>query len=442
MPKFVSGQIERHQNLANILDNLGWLFFDKVLQMVGGLLIGIWLARYLGPEQFGQLNYVIAFFGLFAAFATLGTNGIVVRDIVRDPDGTGATLGSAFILLLLGGLVGFILIVSSIAWLRPDDNLTRNMVAILGASLVFKSSLVFKYWFESQLMSRYTVWVGSGVFLVISLIKVIMILNAAPLIAFVWVALVEAVLVAIGLFGIYIRKSGAIQNWSVQLDRSISLLKDSLPLMFMTVLLGIYTKIDMLMIEHFLGWNATGIYAAALKIAEAWFFLAVILVQSLYPSLIKAESFDEEIFKKRLLYFYSFMFWFSFIVSFFLYLFADSLILLLFGVKYIEAVLVFQLYVWSGIFVFVITSSSRWFLIKNRSNSLLARSLLGAVMNVMLNYWLIQAYGLIGAALSTLITYFVVAYIYDVFDKSARGQLLVKLAAIVFPFKLLWVRNV
>ena len=86
IPAFVHRRIAHRPNLVKIVDNIGWLFFDKILRMGVGLFVGVWIARYLGPEQFGLLSFAIAFVGLFGAIATLGLQGIVVRDIVRDPD--------------------------------------------------------------------------------------------------------------------------------------------------------------------------------------------------------------------------------------------------------------------------------------------------------------------------------------------------------------------
>jgi O-antigen/teichoic acid export membrane protein len=435
-------RISNQPSFSKILDNIGWLFLDKALRMIVGLFVGVWVARYLGPEKFGQLNYAVAFVSLFGAIASMGLNSIVVRDIVRDPENTHATLGAAFILQLIGGIVALTASVLTITWFRPEDSLTKSMVAILGFSLVFKSSEVIKYWFESQVQSRYTVWIENGILVIVASIKVVMILIRAPIIAFVYIILLEAGLVATGLFGIYLKRGMEVGKWSVRFDRIISLFKDSIPLILMSILLSVYTKIDLLMVEYFLGWDATGLYTAAVKIAESWFFLAVIFVQSLYPSFIKSEQFDKDGLKHILTLFYSFMFWFSCIVSFILYIASDTLIVILYGLQYIDAVPVFKLYVWSGVFVFVITSSSRWFLLKNRTSSLLYRSCLGAISNVALNYFFIRKFGLVGASLSTLISYFIVAYIYDIFDYEARKNLIIKFYSIYYPIKWLLKRSI
>jgi O-antigen/teichoic acid export membrane protein len=70
IPAFVRHRLTHRPNLVKILDNIGWLFLDKVLRVGVGLLVGVWIARYLGPEQFGLLNFAFAVIGLFSVAAS------------------------------------------------------------------------------------------------------------------------------------------------------------------------------------------------------------------------------------------------------------------------------------------------------------------------------------------------------------------------------------
>ena len=433
IPASIHRRIAHRPNLVKIVDNIGWLFFDKILRMSVGLFVMVWVARYLGPEQFGLLNFATAFTGLFGAVAALGLQGIVVRDIVRDPESAKVTLGTAALLQLIGGLISFLLILGAIAYLRPDDALARSIVAILGSMMLLKASEVAVYWFESQVQSKYTVWVRNGVFLMFAGIKVLLILQQAQLIAFAWAILAEAAVVAMILLIVMDQCGPALTSLHVSADRAKTLLRDSWPLIFMGLMLSVYTKIDIVMVEYFLGSKATGIYSAAVTIAECWFFIPVVVVNTIYPALINAHEKINADFEEKIIYLYSVMFWFPFVVSFVLMLSSKFIFTNLYGSEYVDAVSVFQLYVWSGIFVFVITASSRWYLVKNNQIGLLYRAVLGAFLNVGLNYGLLPVYGLHGAATATLVTYFIVAYAYDWFDKHAREQAKYKIIAIISP---------
>ena len=262
LPGFIRARIENRPGLLKILDNIGWLFFDKMLRMAVGLLIVVWMARYLGPEQFGLLNFAMAFVGLFGAIATLGLQGIVVRDIVRKPEESKVILGTGFVLQVVGGLMAFGLVILVISLLRPDDTLAKTIVAILGFTQVLKASEVVKYWFESQVQSKFVVWVENGVFLIIAGVKVAMILLQAPLMAFVWAAFAEALLVAALLFAVYGWKIGSISSWKPSFDRGKMLLRDSWPLILSGIAVVVYMKIDQIMLGQMIGDQAVGIYSA------------------------------------------------------------------------------------------------------------------------------------------------------------------------------------
>ena len=180
LPTPIRRRIEHRPGLVKILDNIGWLFFDKILRMGIGLSVGVWVARYLGPEQFGLFNFALAFIGLFGAIATLGLQSIVVREIVRDLESARLTLGTAAILHLIAGLISFLLILVAITYLRPDDPLAHSIVAIVEAMLLFKASDIAVYWFESQVQSKYTVWVRYIGFLIFPIIKVVSTLKRRP----------------------------------------------------------------------------------------------------------------------------------------------------------------------------------------------------------------------------------------------------------------------
>ena len=261
LPSFIRSRIENRPGLLKILDNISWLFFDKILRMGVGLLVGVWLARYLGPEQFGLLNFAMAFVGLFGAVATLGLQGIMVRDIVRKPDTAPEILGTGFVLRIIGGFAAFLLVLAMISYLRPDDTLAKSIVAILGFTQILKASEVIKYWFESQVQSKFVVWVENGVFLVIAGVKVAMILSEAPIMAFVWAAFVEALLVTVLLLSVYGWKVAPVSSWKPNLSRSRKLLKDSWPLILSGIAVMVYMRIDQIMLGQMIGDEAVGIYS-------------------------------------------------------------------------------------------------------------------------------------------------------------------------------------
>lgn len=290
VPAFVRRRIAHRPNLVKIVDNMGWLFFDKVLRMGVGLLVGVWVARHLGPEKFGLLSFASAFVGMFGAVAGLGLQNIVVRDIVRDPSSKEETLGTAAALQFIGGLIAYGLIIGTIFWLRSEDSLAKALVAILGSMVLLKASEVVVYWFESQVMSKYIVWVENATFLVFAVIKIGFLLNNAPLIAFAWIATAEALVVAL-LLGVMSKLRGPrLQHMHITMLRAMSLLKDSWPLLLSGIAITLNMKIDQVMLGFMADDIEVGVYSAAVRISEVWYFTIGVILASVFPYLAKSHA--------------------------------------------------------------------------------------------------------------------------------------------------------
>jgi O-antigen/teichoic acid export membrane protein len=429
-PAFIRRRIAHRPNLLKIVDNIGWLFFDKILRMGVGLIVGVWIARYLGPEQFGLLSFATAFVGLFGAIAGLGLQGIVVRDIVRDPSRKEETLGTAAMLQFVGGLIAYGLILGTIFWLRPDDTLAKVLVAILGSMMLFKASELVVYWFESQVLSKYTVWVQNSSFLVFASIKVGLLLNNAPLIAFAWAMMAEALMVAL-LLGVILGLRGPrLHHLRITLKRAKRLLKDSWPLLLSGIAVSIYMKIDQIMLGQMVGDEALGIYSAAVRISEVWYFIPMMIVASVFPAILEAKKRSEEQYYRRLQRLYDLMVWLSIGVALPMTFLSTPVVVLLFGEAYAASGTVLAIHIWASVFVFLGVASSKWFLAENRQLLSLQRTLLGAIANVGLNLWLIPFYGAVGAALATVMSYAIAAFFADLMQKETRKMFLMKVSAL------------
>jgi len=411
VPAFVRRRIAHRPHLVKIVDNMGWLFFDKVLRMGVGLLVGVWVARYLGPEQFGLLSFALAFVGMFAAVAGLGLQSIVVRDVVRDPSCKEETMGTAAVLQLLGGLLAYGSLMGTIFWLRPDDALAKLLVAILGSIMLLKFSEVALYWFESQVLSKYIVWVQNGCFLIFAVIKVGLIVSNAPLIAFAWTTAAEALMVAVLILFMLGLHGPKLQKLRFSLLRAKTLLSDSWPLLLSGMAIMVYMKIDQIMLGQMLGDDAVGIYSAAVRISEMWFFTISIVLASIFPSLAKHHANNSLKLNQIWVETYRVMFWISISVALFLTALSDLLVDLLYGVDYLGAGAVISIHVWAGVSVAIGSVWSKWLLLENRLSIGLYGHLIGVAINIILNFYLIPIYGISGAAFGTMFSYWLSALI-------------------------------
>lgn len=428
LPEKLSKKLKNHVELTKILDNMLWLFFDKFFRLGLGFLIGVWFARYLGPEQFGKYSYALAFVGLFGAIAGLGLNSIVVRDIVRNPESATDTLGSALVMQVLASLLSITAINVAIFYANPDDHLTKIIVGVISITLIFKSIEVIKFWFESQVQSRYVVWIENCIFIFFAAIKISLILLKVKLLFFVWLNLAEAALTAIGLIIIYAHKSGSLKKWRCTLKRCKSLLRDSWPLLLSGIAIAAYMRIDIVMLQKMRGDKEVGIYAAATQISELWYFLPLTIAGSILPLLIKSHNHNMDLYTQRMRNLYFIMFWLSAALSLAILSFSEQIICIIFGDAFEQSSQVLSVHMLSAIAVFLGVASSQHLLAAGLQKISLYRTLIGMICNILLNLSLIPTMGAVGAAIATTASYFVATFSL-VFFKETRAHAFYLLAS-------------
>jgi O-antigen/teichoic acid export membrane protein len=409
--------------------NVGWLFLDKVVRMGLGLLISVWIARYLGPEQFGLLSFSTALVGLFGAVAALGLQGIVVRDVARQPNGQETTLATSALIQLITGGVSYALLLAVIFWLRPDDPLARTVVAILGAAMLLKVSDVAAYWFESQVTSKYVVLVQNGTFLLFLAVKAYLIVSHAPLVAFAWAICAEAVLAAVILLLVFKLRGPKLSLRDAHLERAKTLLKDSWPLVLSAVAVALAMRIDQVMIGQMLGDLSVGYYAAAARLAEMFAFVGLIIAQSAFPRLVQLSGSE---FGRAYIRLLRYPFYLILAIAVMMSLTSQHWISPLWGVAYADAAPALSVLAFSIPATFVSTLSSRYLLKHGFQKEILFRQSLGLVVNVGLNLAMIPRYGIVGAAVATVITDVIIAFGCDIGRKRFKGLLLLKMQALFF----------
>jgi PST family polysaccharide transporter len=429
LPVLLRTKIEHRPNLLKIFNNAAWLFGDKLLRMGVGLFVSVWVARYLGPEDFGLLSFAVAFVSIFGALSTLGLPGIVVRDVVSDPKGSFETLGSAFVLQIAGGITAFSALLILISVFRPHDRSVVGVVTIIGLTLLLKGSESIKYWFESQVQSKYTVWAENSVFMTIAVIKIGLILIGASLLAFAWITLVEGLVTAIVLFAMYEWVGGRIRVWRFSLARAKTLLNHSWPLILSGLAVVVYMRIDQIMLGQMLNDKAVGIYTAAVRISEAWYFIPVAIVGSVFPALLDAKKTSETLYLEKFQKLYDILVMVALVVAIPVTFLANPIVEELFGKAYIEAGTILSIHIWTALFVFLGVASGKWFLAENRQLLAFQRVFLGMVVNIALNLALIPKYGGVGAAVATLVSQAVAALLVDVIHKDTRLMFRMKLKA-------------
>lgn len=410
LPPFLRQKMEGRQYLQNVVGNTGWLFAEKVVRMGVGLFVGIWVARYLGPSQFGLFSFAIAFVALFSAFSSMGLDDIVVRDIVRDLSVKNEILGSAFVLRLSGGLAAFLFVAGAVVLLRPNDGLVQCLVMIMAAGMAFQAFDVIDFWFQSRIQSKYSVYAKLSSYLLVAVVKICLILAGAQLVAFAWAGLAEIAVGSLGLFTAYRMTGHRVTAWQINVARMKQLLKDCWPLILSGIAGTIYLRIDQVMIGELAGNEEVGIYSAAVRLAEAWYFVPMIIYFSVLPSIVEAKTANEDLFYTRLQKFYNMMALLGYVVALPVTFFAGWIVKLLFGVAYDDAGPMLSVLIWAGIFVNLGVARSSFLISMNLTKFHFLTVLFGALVNIGLNYLLIPLYGGMGAVVASCVSYWVAVH--------------------------------
>jgi O-antigen/teichoic acid export membrane protein len=201
-------------------------------------------------------------------------------------------------------------------------------------------------------------------------------------------------------------------------------MRDAWPLIFAGMVVSVYMKIDQVMLKEMLNTKAVGVYAAAVKLCEAWYFVPTAVIASLFPAVIEARKKSEPLYEERVQKLYDLMVWGSVAVALPTTLFADWIILILFGADFQEAAVVLRIYIWAGVFVSLGVASSKWLVAENLQRYSFYITALGAVLNISCNYWLIPIYGIKGAALATIVAQGTVGFLSLSFFKKTRHNFL------------------
>jgi polysaccharide transporter, PST family len=435
LPRFLRDKLTDRLILQSALGNSGWLFWDKIIRLGSGLIVGLWIARYLGPAQFGLLNFAIAFTGLFSAIATLGMDGIVVRELAHSPEKRDEILGSAFVLKVFAALISLATVMGVIFILRRGETLIVWVVAISAGQFLFQSLNVIDLYFQSKVQSKYTVYATNAAFLLMAVVKVVLLVTAASLIAFVWAGLGEFALASVFLLIVYRSRNLHVSAWRSKLSVMRDLLRDSWPLILSGISIMISVRIDQVLIGEMLNDKQVGIYSAAVRISEVWYFIPFAISSSILPLLVESKRKSEDLYYDRLQKFCNVLALVGIAFALFITIAAGPLTRLLYGPAYAGSAGVLRILIWGGIPICVGGAWSNWMLLENRTKMMFYFNVFGAALNVILNLALIPRLGILGSAYATLISYGAWIFVLCPFIKSQRKALLMILKSL----SLVWV---
>jgi O-antigen/teichoic acid export membrane protein len=401
--------------------NTSWLMGHRVLSMIIALFVGVYVARYLGPEEFGLLNYAASFVGLFMVLATFGLDGIMVRELVKTPERSDELLGTAFWLKAGGAILMWVGIAAAVRFTNNDTQ-TNILIFIIAFAAIFQAFNVIDFKYQAEVQSKYVVYAQLASLVVSSITRLVFVWIAASLVWFAWVFFLNAVVLAIGLTAIYLKTTGKVWHWKWRWKTAKDLSRDSWPLILSGGAIMIQARIDQVMLNEMIGSAEVGQYSVAMRMIEAFGFIPMIIYSSFAPSITNAKKTSKAFYRQRLIELYRLMFLLFLAVAIPIYLTAKPVVILLFGEAYAKAGWLLQLFAIRLFFTNLGVARSLFITNNNLVKYSFIASVIGAISNITFNYLFIPGYGASGAIIATIISFTITIFVLDAFYSETKNN--------------------
>ena len=417
-----------------VVKNLVWAVVGKIVTLLGSLLVGIFVARYLGPQQYGLMNYVFSYIAVFQVFASFGLDSIEIREEAHRNDKKNKLIGTAFILKILFAIITILLVVISV-WIFEADAFTRWMIIMYSLSMIMNSFGVIRNYFTSIVWNEYIVKTEITRTLIGAGIKVVLLVIHADLLWFIMSTLFDTVLLASGYVVSYRRKIDRIRDWTFDKATALYLIKQSFPLLLSGAAVVVYQKIDQVMLGNMIDKAAVGYYSVAGKFTEICLFIPTILSQTITPILVKAYHDNMDDYQRKAKSFMNITIWGTIIICIVICLISHPLIKYTFGIEYTAAVTLLQIMIFKTIGYASAQITGALIVIEKKQKYVVIRNIIGCVVCIGLNLMLIPRYGVTGAAVASVITAICTGYFSHVFIPTYRSYFYTQTYSFILGWK-------
>lgn len=406
-------------SLKSVSSNVTWLSADRVVRLGLNALSWIIVMRVVGPEAFGRFSYVYAAYLMFVPVVAFGLDNVVVRWLIRAPDAAPSILGSGLALRLISAAVSWLALT---VWVQSTQVAADGLsiAAVLGLGLIGPAFDVIDLEFQSRLASRWTVMAKALPFLLSVVLRILAVSTQAGFVALAAAVAIEPLLGALGLSVLAHRNGLPPLCYRVTRSMLVQLARESLPFLMGALAVVVYMRIDQIMLLPLCGPVELGLYAAAARLSELLYFAPMVLVTSLAPVLHRVREQDPALFQQRVGELLGGLATVGLMIAVALSVLAPLLVPLLLGAGYERSIPILAIHAWSLIFVFVGVGQSVWDTAEGQGRWVVVRTTLGAVANVGLNVWLLPGLGGVGAAIATLASYALSAWIANLLGEKTR----------------------
>ncbi len=409
------------QGFKKYMSNTGWMLTARIISFITSFFTVAIVARYLGPENLGKLDYSQSFIAILSVVASLGIDQILYRELVAHPESENELLGTAIFSKLIFGTIAFFLsIVISLSF--DNEFLLTVLIAISATTFIIGPFGTVGILFNAQVKAKYSSHIQIFLAFFIPALKLIVVVLDKGIIYFASILIIESLITAVWSIYIYIRKfKSSPRMWRFHLVTFKQLMRDSWPLLLAGFSGYVYAKMDQVLLLHYIDAAAVGIYGVAVKLTQIWAFLPGLIISSLFPAIVNARKTSFESYAKRLRSLSGFTIGVTVAIALPLFIFAPYVIYIIFGEAYMDATPILRIYLWTSVVITLVVLAQQYLIAENLSRIFLYTSLIGAATNIVLNVILIPKYGLAGSAWGTMSSYLIVVLSLFLFKRSRDG---------------------
>ena len=412
-----------------IVKNSAWIMAGKIVHMLLTFFVGLLTARYLGPSNYGIINYAAAYTTFFTVFCTLGINSVIVKNFIDKPDEAGEAIGSTIVMRLVSSALSLAVIIGISSFADQNDTLTVVVVGLYSISLMFQALDIFRQWFQSKLMSKYYAIATLISYSIASAYKIYLLATGKSVIWFAIANSIDYFIVALVLFIFYKKKGG--QKLSFSFKKCKELLSVSVSYILSGLMVEILASTDRFMLKHMVGAADVGYYSLAVSTSAMWVFVISAIIESMYPSIMEYHNTDKTLYIRMNKRLYAIVFYVCIAAAAFICIIGPLFIRIVYGEEYLPAVGPLRVVVWYVSFSYLGVARDAWIVCEKKQKYLKFLYLGAAVLNVIVNLALIPVLGTIGAAIASLLTQFSTVFIFPLFFKELRPNVKLMVEAIM-----------
>lgn len=409
-----------------VVKNASWIVGCHIVQAVLNLVVSMLTARYLGPSNYGLINYAASIVAFLVPVMQLGFRSTLVQEFIEKPEEEGKTLGTALGMNLFSALLGIAGVILFVSVVNYGERTTIIVCGLYSTNLIFQALEMTQYWFQSKLLSKYTSLTMLLAYVVVSLYKIYLLVTGKSIYWFAISQAIDYMIISVVLLIIYKKIGG--QKLSFSFPRGKEMFSKSRFYIVSSLMVTIFQQTDRFMLKIMLDDAATGYYSAAATCAGIASFVYAAIIDSMRPTILTAKKKSQADFEKNVSRLYAIIFWLSLAQCVFMTLFADPVVNILYGEAYAPAINVLRLLVWYVTYSYFGSVRNIWILAEGKQRYLWIINLSGALLNVILNYYFIPIWGTVGAAFASFVTQFFANFVLGFIIKPIRlnNKLLLK----------------